>query len=214
MSHYFILQRYEYLRINCIFASNLTKRMVTHLLNNALTALRQGNTLLYPTDTIWGIGCDATCADAVERLYTIKQRNHENAMLILANNQMLAPNIPDEALHLLLHSMQPTTVILPVSMMALPIAHNLPAHDGTIGIRIPKFPFCQQLIQMLGHPIVSTSANLSGMPSPTSYDSIDTILKQRVDYSLPDDPSFHHPNTKSSRIVKILPDGTLTTLRP
>ena len=178
-----------------------------------LPALRQGLTLLYPTDTIWGIGCDATNPDAVERIYAIKQRDHSKSMLILANEQMLSPHTPSEALQLLLHSSRPTTVILPATMLAIPIAHNLPAADGTVGVRIPQFDFCQQLLHHLGCPLVSTSANLSGHPSPATYADIDPILKQRIDCCLPDHPSFHHPATAPSRIVRLLPDGTLTTLR-
>ena len=178
-----------------------------------LPALRQGLTLLYPTDTIWGIGCDAANADAVERIYAIKQRDHSKSMLILATEQMLSPGTPAEVLQLLLHSQRPTTVILPASMLAVPIADNLPAADGTVGVRIPQFAFCQQLLHHLGNPLVSTSANLSGHPSPATYADIDPALKQRIDCCLPDHPSFHHPAAAPSRIVRLQPDGTLFTLR-
>ena len=178
-----------------------------------LSVLRQGLTLLYPTDTIWGIGCDATNADAVERIYAIKQRDHSKSMLVLATEQMLSPDLPSEVRQLLLHSSRPTTVILPVEMLAVPIAHNLPAADGTVGVRIPQFAFCQQLLHELGNPLVSTSANLSGHPSPATYADIDPALKQRIDCCLPDHPSFHHPSVAPSRIVRLLPDGTLATLR-
>lgn len=177
-----------------------------------LSALRQGLTLLYPTDTIWGIGCDAANADAVERLYAIKQRDHSKSMLILASEPMLSSDIPSETLQLL-YSQRPTTVILPASMLAVPIADNLPAADGTIGVRIPQFAFCQQLLHHLGSPLVSTSANLSGHPSPATYADIDPALKQRIDCCLPDHPSFHHPAAAPSRIVRLQPDGTLFTLR-
>ena len=186
---------------------------VAGYVNTALAALRQGHTLLYPTDTIWGIGCDATNADAVERIYAIKQRDHSKSMLILATEQMLTPDTPAEALQLLLRSPRPTTVILPASMLAVPIAHNLPAADGTVGVRIPQFDFCQQLLHELGCPLVSTSANLSGYPSPATYADIDPTLKQRIDCCLPDHPSFHHPTIAPSRIIKVMLDGTLATLR-
>ena len=187
--------------------------MTTQLLHTALAALREGMTLLYPTDTIWGIGCDAANADAIERFYAIKQRDYSKSMLILANEQMLAPHIPSEARQLLLHSPRPTTVILPVDMLAVPIADNLPAADGTIGVRIPQFHFCQQLLHELGSPLVSTSANLSGQPSPTTYADIAPALKQRIDLCLPDHPAFHHAPTGSSRILRLNPDGSVTTLR-
>ena len=183
-----------------------------YYLDTALTALRQGLTLLYPTDTVWGIGCDAANPNAVERIYAIKQRDHSKAMLILATAQMLSPNLPDPILQLI-HSTHPTTVVLPISLLAVPIAHNLPAADGTIGVRIPQFDFCQQLLHELGSPLVSTSANLSGHPSPATYADIDPTLKQRIDCCLPDHPSFHHPPVAPSRIIKYFPDGTLTTLR-
>jgi L-threonylcarbamoyladenylate synthase len=187
--------------------------MYDAILITALTALRKGQTLLYPTDTIWGIGCDASDADAVERIYAIKQRDHSKSMLILATEQMLSPDTPAEALQLLLHSLRPTTVILPASMLAVPIADNLPAADGTIGVRIPQFDFCQQLIQRLGSPIVSTSANLSGTSSPSCYEEINPLLMKRIDCCLPDHPSFHHAPTGSSRIVKVMPNGSLAILR-
>lgn len=187
--------------------------MYDAILTTALTALRKGQTLLYPTDTIWGIGCDASDADAVERIYSIKQRDHSKAMLVLALPEMISPQIPEEALHLLLHSSRPTTVILPASMLAVPIADNLPAADGTIGVRIPQFDFCQQLIQQLDSPIVSTSANLSGTSSPSCYEEINPLLMKRVDCCLPDHPSFHHAPTGSSRIVKVMPNGSLAILR-
>ena len=188
--------------------------MTTQLLYTALAALREGRTLLYPTDTIWGIGCDAANAEAIERIYAIKQRDHSKSMLILANEQMLAPHVPSEARQLLLHSPRPTTVILPVDMLAVPIADNLPAADGTVGVRIPQFAFCQQLLHELGSPLVSTSANLSGHPSPTTYADIAPALKQRIDFCLPDHPAFHHAPTGSSRILRLNPDGSVTFLRP
>ena len=188
--------------------------MTTQLLHTALAALRQGKTLLYPTDTIWGIGCDAANADAIERIYAIKQRDHSKSMLILVNEQMLAPHIPSEVRQLLLHSPRPTTVILPVDMLAVPIADNLPAADGTVGVRIPQFFFCQQLLHELGSPLVSTSANLSGHPSPATYADIDSALQQRIDLCLPDHPAFHHPPVAPSPILRPNPDHSVTILRP
>ncbi|MBQ6069106.1 MAG: L-threonylcarbamoyladenylate synthase [Bacteroidales bacterium] len=187
--------------------------MTPTLIDTALHALRQGLTLLYPTDTIWGIGCDATNEDAVERIYRIKERDHNKSMLVLANEQMLAPHIPSEVRQLLLHSQRPTTVILPIDMLAVTISDNLPASDGSIGVRIPQFDFCQQLLHELSSPLVSTSANLSGHPSPACYADIDPILMQRIDCCLPDHTSFHHPPVAPSRIIRLNPDGTLATLR-
>ena len=184
------------------------------LLTTALSALKGGKTLLYPTDTIWGIGCDATDAQAIERIYAIKQRDHSKSMLVLASPLMLSPALPREAADLLLRSDRPTTVILPAEMLLAKVAPNLPAHDGTVGVRVPRMDFCEALLRELDHPIVSTSANLSGHPSPATYADIEEALVQRIDCPLPDDSSFRHAPTGSSRIVKLLPDGTIQTLRP
>lgn len=187
--------------------------MFNPYLDSALETLRGGRTLLYPTDTIWGIGCDATDADAIEKIYTIKERDHSKSMLILASKEMLAPGLPDEAADLLLRSDRPTTVILPANFIAIPLASNLPAHDGTIGVRIPRMDFCQQLLSLFGRPVVSTSANLSGHPSPAAYEEISDELKQRIDCCLPDAPCFRHPSVGSSRIVKLEPNGGIQILR-
>lgn len=182
-------------------------------LEPALKALCEGQTLLYPTDTIWGVGCDATNAQAVEKIYAIKERDHTKSMLVLASPAMLSPLLPTEAADLLLRSQRPTTVILPQNMLLAPLAENLPAHDGTVGVRIPNMDFCQQLLSAFGKPIVSTSANLSGHPSPASYEDIDPEILHRIDCPLPDHPDFHHPSTGSSTIVKLTPTGIIT-IRP
>ena len=183
------------------------------ILATAFEALKNGHTLLYPTDTIWGIGCDAANGDAVERIYTLKRRDPSKAMLVLATSSMLAPTLPSEAADLLLHSPQPTTVILPVSWLSLPVASNLPAADGTVGVRVPRHNFCQQLLLRLGSPLVSTSANFSGHPTPTTYADIDPTLKQHIDLCLPDHPSFRHAPTGSSRILRLEADGSVTVIR-
>lgn len=183
-------------------------------LDTALHALRSGQTLLYPTDTIWGIGCDATLPDAVDRLYAIKERDRNKSMLVLASADMLLPGLPDAVADLLFHSPRPTTVVLPATWLSVTVAHNLPAADGTVGIRIPRMDFCQHLLHALGHPLVSTSANLSGQPSPTCYADISPLLRERVDCCLPDSPLYPHTATQSSRIIKLQSDGTLLTIRP
>ena len=187
--------------------------MKRDLIDKALATLKQGGTLLYPTDTIWGIGCDACCAEAVERLYAIKERDHNKSMLVLASEAMLSPTLPPEAKELLMYGQRPTTVIVSQEYLMTTIAKNLPANDGTVGVRIPKFDFCQALLERLGHPIVSTSANFSGRPSPTCYDDIEHALMERVDYSLPNDVSFSHPPQPSSRIVKLDNDGKVVVIR-
>ena len=183
-------------------------------LDTALHALRQGQTLLYPTDTLWGIGCDATLPDAVERLYAIKQRDHAKAMLVLASEAMLRPGLPTSLRDLLLHSSRPTTVVMPAGWLAVRVAHNLPAADGTIGVRIPRMDFCRQLLAALGHPIVSTSANLSGHPSPATYADIAPALRSQIDCCLPDSPLFPNAPAQPSRIVRFTPSEEIIILRP
>ena len=187
--------------------------MTNRLLEQARKALSEGKTLLYPTDTIWGIGCDATCADAVERIYAIKERDHTKSMLVLVAEGMLEKEMPQEVRELLLASERPTTVVVPARYVACVLPGNLLAADGTVGVRVPRMDFCQELLHAFGHHIVSTSANLSGHPSPSCYDDISEELKQRVDCCLPDLPEFRHPATGSSRILKVNPDGTIAVIR-
>lgn len=187
--------------------------MNNDIIERALATLNVGGTLLYPTDTIWGIGCDAVNPSAIERVYAIKERDHSKSMLILASAQMLSPEVPSEVRQLLLESERPTTVVLPARYVALPLPQNLLAADGTVGVRVPKMDFCQELLRLFRRPIVSTSANFSGRSSPQCYADIEEELKLRVDYCLPDDPSFHHPATGSSRILKVKPDGSLAVIR-
>lgn len=187
--------------------------MINDMLERALGALREGETLLYPTDTIWGIGCDAVNPTAVERVYAIKERDHSKSMLILASAEMLSPDMPQGVKTLLLESDRPTTVVLPACNVALSLPQNLLAQDGTVGVRVPRMNFCQELLRQFGRPIVSTSANLSGQPSPLCYDDISEELKQRVDCCLLDLSEFRHPATGSSRILKVNPDGTIAVIR-
>lgn len=177
-----------------------------------IDTLLKGGSILYPTDTIWGLGCDATNPSAIEKLYQIKERDHSKSMLILiADEQMLLryfPHPSPEAIRLLLESERPTTVILPASESSLP--SNLLAQDGTIGVRIPKHQFCQDLLNLLGRPVVSTSANLSGHPSPTGFQDIEEELKSRVD------AIAHNIDTQPalpSRIVKITDAGEVLIIR-
>lgn len=186
----------------------------TSVILDTVKVLAQGETILYPTDTIWGLGCDATNADAVEKIYALKQRDHSKSMLILcADIEMVCRYVSpvgNDVRDLLLYEEQPTTVIMPLKESLL--AGNLSAADGTIGVRIPQMDFCQQLLRRFGKPIVSTSANFSGMPSPASFADIDEALRRRVCYCVPssiEEQSGGH----SSRIVKVVDDGEVTVIR-
>lgn len=178
------------------------------IIQQTLEVLRRGGTILYPTDTIWGIGCDARNANAVERIYNIKERDHTKSMLVLAENSIWKD----------VDGGRPTTYILPRSLwhdkMQLEIAPNLPADDGSLGVRIPQHRFCKEVLHRLGAPIVSTSANLSGHPSPTRYEDIEKALIERIDYCVPPLAEFLSNESRGSRIVKIELDGSETIIRP
>lgn len=177
----------------------------------AVEALRRGATLLYPTDTIWGLGCDARRAEALERLYALKGRDRSKSMLILctaavADAPWAAP------------ADRPTTYILPREVwstaLRVPVADGLAAADGSLGIRMVSHPFCAEVIGRLGAPLVSTSANLSGCPSPQRYEDIAPELLQRVDHCVQPLPAFLTSETRGSRIIKIELDGSRTVIRP
>lgn len=187
--------------------------MEKELITSVIETLERGGTLLYPTDTIWGIGCDATCFSAVERLYAIKKRDHSKSMLVLCADMAMVEqyvsHIGDRERQLL-DAERATTVVLPMEIKRL--ACSLPAADGTIGVRIPRMAFCHELLTAFGRPIVSTSANFSGQPSPKCFSDIDTELVQRVDFCVPSGYEEERCE-RGSRIVKLLPDGGIQILR-
>jgi len=152
-------------------------------LDNALAVLNRGGVILYPTDTVWGIGCDATDSNAVSRVYTIKQRTDNKAMLILVDSiaslERCVDEIPSIAYELIEVSDRPMTIIYP---KAKNLAHNLPAEDGSAGIRVTTEQFSKKLCEKFGKPIVSTSANISGKPSPSKFKDISDDIKCNVDY--------------------------------
>lgn len=188
---------------------------INDMIFSTVSALDSGGIILYPTDTIWGIGCDATKGDAVEKIYSIKHRDHSKSMLILCANLAMVERyvgrVEGAAKSLLLDSERPTTVILPVEGEGL--ADNLIASDGTIGVRVPRMDFCQRLLQSFGKPIVSTSANFSGSTSPASFADIDSALAAAVDFVVPQKYELSE-QTSSSRIVKMASDGQIVVIRP
>ena len=193
----------------CIFFVFLQPEMsMEDVIRQTVEALQRGGTILYPTDTIWGIGCDARNADAVERLYAIKERDRTKSMLVLVAGGRWS----------VAGGERPTTYILPHKIwhdeMRLEVGDNLPADDGTLGVRVPQHAFCQEVLQRLGAPLVSTSANLSGRPSPIHYNDIEEELSRRVDFCVPPLAEFESHETRGSRIVKVNPDGTETVIRP
>jgi L-threonylcarbamoyladenylate synthase len=179
----------------------------------SLACLRRGGVILYPTDTVWGIGCDATRAEAVERIYRLKRRPDTKSMIILIADarDLLTytagahPGMTDY----LDSATRPTTVIYD---HALGLPGNLVSADGSIAIRLVKERFCRTLIKRLGAPLVSTSANISGQPTPRIYPEISPEIITGVDYVAEyrqDDTTRVTP----SRIVRVAADGTMTVIR-
>ena len=182
-------------------------------INKALEVLKSGGVILYPTDTIWGIGCDATNPEAVKRVYEIKNREDSKAMLVLMENPnrltSYVEEVPEIAWDLIDANDQPMTLIYPG---AKNLAPNLINSDGTIGIRITEEEFTSKLIQRFKKPIVSTSANRSGEASPANFLEIDEELKEAVDYVVEyrqDDMT----KAKASSIIKIGLGGEIQILR-
>lgn len=182
-------------------------------INKALEVLQSGGVILYPTDTIWGIGCDATNPEAVKRVYEIKQREDCKAMLVLMENpnrlNSYVEEVPEIAWDLIDANDKPMTLIYPG---AKNLAPNLINSDGTVGIRITSEEFTSKLIQRFKKPIVSTSANISGDPSPSNFDEINETLKELVDYVVEyrqDDLE----KASASSIIKIGVGGEIQILR-
>lgn len=179
-----------------------------------LLALHAGGTILYPTDTIWGIGCDATNEEAVEKIYQIKQRPSNKSMIILlADERDILRYVanPDLRVFDYLDTIQkPTTVIYEA---AVGLASNLVNEDGTIAIRLVKDPFCRHLLKRFRKPLVSTSANVSGEPSPQRFKDIPEQIRQSVDHIVQYRQDDNTPVQPSS-IIKWNANGTPTVIRP
>ena len=179
----------------------------------AVDVLKKGGTILYPTDTIWGLGCDATNAEAVAKIYSIKKRAESKSLVTLVNDMDMIGRyireIPQIAIELLEVNDAPMTIIYPG---AIGLAKNVVAEDGTVGIRIPNNEFCKQLIFRLHRPIVSTSANISGEPAPQSFKDIPEEIKNSVD--LITDKSMEEESThQASQIIKVGIKGEITVIR-
>jgi L-threonylcarbamoyladenylate synthase len=182
-------------------------------LKPALEALRNGGVILYPTDTIWGLGCDATNREAVKKIFSIKQRMDDKSMLILLDDEDLIPeyvaHVPEIAWNIIEVADKPITIIYPG---AVNLAEGIAANDGSVGIRIVKDEFCSRLIHKFGKPIVSTSANISGQPWPSGFHKIDQHIVQAVDYVVKyrQDEEL---NGKPSGIIKLGVNGEVKVIR-
>ena len=181
-------------------------------IRKTLEVLRNGGVILYPTDTIWGLGCDATNDDAVRRIFEIKKRSDHKSMLVLledAGKIASYADVPDIALDLIEVADKPTTIIYP---NAKRLAPSLVAEDGTIGIRITREEFTVSLLHRFNRPLVSTSANISGMPSPRFYAEVSDEIRNAVDYIVDYRRNDHQPVTPSS-ILKIGMKGEIEIIR-
>jgi L-threonylcarbamoyladenylate synthase len=183
-------------------------------LEQALAALQAGGLIVYPTDTVWGIGCDATNEAAVARVYALKQRAATKSLIVLITDDrdiLKYTSQPDLRVFDYLHTVKkPTTVIYDG---AIGLAANLIPNDGTVAIRLVDDLFCRHLIKRFRKPIVSTSANISGETTPSFFDEIDPRIIAGVDYAVHHRREDHTPREPSA-IVKWDPSGTPTIIRP
>ncbi len=182
-------------------------------IKQCVAVLRKGGTILYPTDTVWGIGCDATNEKAVEKVYRIKKRMEVKSLIVLVDTEerlkQYAGTIPEIAWDLIHHVDTPLTIIYPG---ARHLAKNVAAEDGSIAIRIVNNEFCRRLIQAFGKPIVSTSANISGQGTPMMFKFISEEIRKQVDYVV----SLYQNilrEVKPSTIIRIRENGEFEIIR-
>ena len=196
---------------------------IKSILNEALEVLRGGGIILYPTDTVWGIGCDATNPSAVRKIFGIKRRDDSKSLVLLASDlDMVARyvrQVPSMAVDLVEVNDAPMTIIYPEGLVSeegkpdrFHLAPETVAEDGSVGIRIPLMDFCRDLAFRLGRPLVSTSANISGEPTPASFREIREEIRTAVDYVV---PSFLEKSAtgKASQIIKVGYDGEIAIIR-
>lgn len=199
------------------------------IIRQTLAVLKAGGIILYPTDTVWGLGCDATDPEAVSKIFALKRRSDSKSLVLLASDlDMVAKyvrEIPEMAAALVEVNDSPMTIIYPGAIASdrpaeggKPVrsrsllAYNTVAEDGTVGIRIPMMDFCTELVRKFGCPIVSTSANISGEPTPKCFSEIPQEIRDAADYIV--DPELEKTSTgKSSSIIKIGLDATVQIIR-
>lgn len=180
---------------------------------NAVDVMKKGGVILYPTDTVWGIGCDATNPEAVAKVYKIKHRDDSKALICLVDSdarlQRYFREVPNVAWDVFEYATKPTTIILDG---AVNLAHNLMAEDGSVAMRITGEPFSKELCYRFQKPIVSTSANISGEPAASNYCDISEELLSAVDYVCWSRRQEHKPHTPSS-IIKLAVNGQVSIIR-
>lgn len=186
-------------------------------IREAVATLRRGGIILYPTDTVWGLGCDACDSRAVARIFDIKRRADAKALITLVGSiaqlERTVDGIPEVAYQLIEFSDKPLTIVYDRPLPSARIAPELCAPDGTIGVRVTSEPFSAQLCRAFGKPLVSTSANISGNPTPLCFADIAPEICQAVDYvctSRRDEAAAGRPST----VMRLSEDGTFKILRP
>lgn len=187
--------------------------MLNDQIQQALVTLKNGGVILYPTDTIWGLGCDATNEEAVARINQIKGRPVDKSYIILLDTdnklQSYVSDVPEVAYELIEYAERPLTIVF---SGAKNLAKNVINTDGSVGVRIVKHAFCTQLIQRFRKPITSTSANISGEAAPVNFDDIADEIKEAVDYVVDWEQDLN-TERKSSTIMKLAPSGQFSFIR-
>lgn len=193
--------------------NNYTEKYESVDLKNALDVLKNGGIILYPTDTVWGIGCDATCKEAVERIYQLKKRADSKSMILLVGSEVelerTVDKVPDAAWMLMEAAVSPLTIIYDHPHG---IPSNLLAEDGSVGIRISTEPFSKSLCSRLRHPLVSTSANISGRPTPRRFSEISDEIVKGVDYVV----KYRRDDNRkyqASNIIKVTDSNVIKIIR-
>lgn len=190
----------------------MDQKKIAEEITKAYEVISQGGIILYPTDTVWGIGCDATNPEAIQKIYTLKKREESKSMIVLVNGDRMLHSIfkeiPETAWQIFDLSEKPTTLILDQPKNVAP---NIIAEDNSLGIRVVKEPFCYKLMERMKRPLVSTSANISGEPGPKSFSEISSAIKNGVDYIV----NLHHDKVcdKPSTIIKLTLDNQVKILR-
>lgn len=181
-------------------------------MQNCLETLKRGGLILYPTDTVWGIGCDATNADAVDKVYALKKRHESQALICLVSDYKMlnqfVEDVPEVAYDILKYADKPTTIIYDDPIR---VAENLIADDNSLAIRVSKDKFSNELVKRFRKPIVSTSANISGEKTPQSYAQISPEILKGVDYVV--NLQRSKQSGKPSAIIKLTNDGKVTVIR-
>ena len=208
----------------------MARKNQTEIIAEALAVLRDGGLILYPTDTVWGIGCDATNPAAVAKVFALKRRPDSKSLVLLASDLDMVARyikvIPPIAVDLVEVNDRPMTLVYPGAICGRKpaegeearaerhlLAWNTVSEDGSVGIRIPMMDFCRDLVARLARPLVSTSANLSGEPSPHVFAEISQEIRDGVDYVV--EPYLEKGSTGlASQIIKVEVDGQVTIIRP